>query len=179
MSETEFKVGDLIWWAKVGTERKTEACPVCNRTCKVTVILGTGERVVTPCDYCGSGFDGPRGFVEVDTFHAAPVQERIDEVRVEQTTTERRVEYRVASGWVIRPSDVHPDEATARAVAEEKARGMAEEEDRRLRWKKNGSLKKVSWLVGYHRREAAEARKKAAYHEERAATVKARGKETP
>jgi hypothetical protein len=61
-----FQIGELVWYAETHRTAKHVPCPVCFGTLVVTVVLGNGELILTPCRYCERGFEGPRGWVEGD-----------------------------------------------------------------------------------------------------------------
>jgi len=58
-----FKIGDVVYFASAGQRQVDIPCPVCFGKREVTLILGNGDSVELPCDYCGKGYDGPRGYV--------------------------------------------------------------------------------------------------------------------
>jgi len=60
-----YNVGDKVWHAAFKSIQVEKPCIVCYGEKQVTVILGNGDRVVTPCDYCGKGFDGATGVMRV------------------------------------------------------------------------------------------------------------------
>lgn len=177
----EFKVGDTAWYARSFPRLARETCPVCFGNRSVTVILGSGETVITPCDYCGKGFEGPRGFVE--EYDHEPRAERVTvrELRVEEDASGRSVEYGVGAGegtfWAKLGVDLFADEAGAAAAAAAKAAANAEAEEHRAAFRRRHAVKSATWAVGYHLREAKEHRRKQEWHEARAATLKARAKE--
>jgi hypothetical protein len=174
-AETKWKVGDEAWLPKRVPRDVRLPCPVCFGQKVVTVILGNGEAVQTPCDCCGAGFEGPRGYV-VDWTHDPAVERvRIIGVRCEEGEDTQETEYRIRDNGIARDADLFADEADALAAAKVRVAEQADWDDKRLRSKKDQTLKKASWLVGYHRRGAKECRRKAEYHDQRAALARARG----
>jgi hypothetical protein len=174
---SEFKVGDEAWLARWTPRQVTETCPVCAGNRSVTVLLGSGTPVITPCDYCGKGFEGPRGYVVEYAHEPKAERVRVREVRAQEDAAGRSIEYIVGEGCLARPGeDLFPDEASALAAAKVKAAAAEDDADERRRYRKNHAPRSASWVVGYHMREAKEHRRLIAYHEERAAILKARAK---
>jgi hypothetical protein len=133
------------------------------------VILGNGQAVETPCDYCNKGYDAPRGVVEEYELSALPPEARIVtgfEVRAD--------EVRIYLGCYVPKQDdcfaTYDEAVAAGAAAVEKLR--AHEAEQMVRSKENAT-KSYSWHVGYHLRNAKEHRRQAEYHEARAKACKA------
>ncbi len=168
----EFSVGDKVWWAKCQNECKIEPCPICFGKCVVTLILGNDERVQTPCDYCGKGWERARGYVQENYVWSSDAQEIvIDGKEVKEHNGVREVEYRYCS-YILRPTNTFKtkEEAEGRVlglVAEHEA-----EDKRRTEYTKEQGKKSYAWHVGYHKRCAARARKDLEYHEKKAITMK-------
>jgi hypothetical protein len=141
----------------------------------VVVTLGNGEHIGTPCDYCGKGWGGPRGFTVEWTPWPAVRRVTVDGKRIEERDGKREIHYS-AAGHGFDDGDLFEREEDAMARAHEKV--AAWEEDRRLgvRHTKNGVIRGASWAVGYHRRAAAEAAKQVEYHGRMAALAKVEAK---
>jgi len=164
MSDKLFGIGDAAW---VGTFHNhhpiREDCPVCFGKKEVTVILGNGDHVLTPCEYCRVGYGDPRGWV-TDRYESECSAEVVVITGVE-LSAEQPPRYR---------SDCHSYDAVfatreeALAYAERKRDEDVEQKaERKLRFKER-EHKSYSWHVGYHMREAIQLRKRAEYHEQRA-----------
>jgi hypothetical protein len=59
----QFEIGQKVFAACYRREGVRKPCPVCYGQTKVKLILGNEEEVILPCDYCGKGFDFPKGYV--------------------------------------------------------------------------------------------------------------------
>ena len=161
----QFSVGDTVWRPASGTMQVKKTCPVCFGKLHVTVILGDDSLVDTPCDYCGKGWDGPKGFEIVYEYAAKAEVDSIAEIRVTTTHQGQIQEYRLASGHMMSRVFASRDEAMAAADAE-RLKHDAEEEQRR-KWGKEQSEKSFSWHVGYHSSQIKEHRRRLEYHEAR------------
>ena len=59
-----YKIDDTILHARFDTHVSvTKKCPICFGNREVQLILGDGTHVKLPCDYCGHGYEEPRGVV--------------------------------------------------------------------------------------------------------------------
>ena len=167
-----FKIGDRVWLACYSTTDVRETCPICFGRREVTLILGNGDECRLPCDYCGKGYGGPRGYVVERRAAPHAMEYEIDSV----TTTASAVGY--GSGCTtLRGDDLFAteDEALARAAE------IAAEEQRRSEGRndfcKAESRKSFAWNAGYHTREAKRCREQAERHERMAKLCKAAAKE--
>ena len=70
----EYNINDTVWIAQCGTKQVRHDCPVCYGQLFVTLILGNGDEIRTPCDYCGKGYEGPKGYVLEYEWTAEPRQ---------------------------------------------------------------------------------------------------------
>jgi len=179
----QFKVGDRPWWAIY--ERLTNVeipCPVCYGTLEVTLVLGNGDEVRLPCDYCGKGYNGPKGYVHEYQAVAKAERVTIGRVTVTETASGQEREYRVAknvedgSCWMPAPEDLFETEAEANARATEKAEADRLEHETCAEYIKKKTHNSFSWNAGYHMREAKRHRHDIEYHERMAVICKARGK---
>ena len=176
MSEVEFKRGDVVYLATFDSKEVQKTCPVCFGQRCVTVILGDGTMVQTPCDYCGLGYGGPTGFVREWTREPLAEPCVIESVTV-RDTGRRIVEY--GSGhFTLDPRNTFPDQGSAMARAlERKAEYEKDEAERSDRGRAN-TAKKATWSIGYHMREAKRDRESAERHEARVVVLK-EGKKKP
>jgi hypothetical protein len=168
---SELKVGDEVWCAESQPREVRITCPVCFGKRAVRVILGDGTVVETLCDYCGRGCEGPHGWTMEYDRNPRAVLRRVTEVRARDTSSGREVQYLVDGGWCPSAEDVFADEASALARARVKAAEMEAADEEGRRRNKDGTVKHLSWTVGYHRREAKEHRRQIEYHESRAVQI--------
>jgi len=173
----EYKLGDLVWVASYESREGKEPCPVCFGKLVVTLILGNDERVVLPCDYCGHGFNEPRGYVTVYERLARVESAVITEVRARKTSTGIEYEYRGGS-WCLDASRVFGTEEQAQAHAEELAKAEQLCDETSPERVKRHVQHTYSWNAGYHLREVAEARKSMEYHGKMAKICKERSRDT-
>lgn len=173
MSGHRFKVGDVACVARYDIEEEQVPCPVCFGKLAVVVILGNGDRIETPCDYCGKGFQGPRGVVGEYCVRGRVEMLTIDAVESSETACGVQVEYR-SGPWILCESNTFAtrDEAEARA-AELEAEHKRKQETR-VEYIKKEVHKSFSWNVGYHMRVAKGLREQSEYHENKARLCKER-----
>jgi len=138
--------------------------------------LGNGDQVVLPCDYCGKGFDEPRGQIEDWELVAGAKRGVITRVHSESTMQGESVEYYIDNRCFREAEMCDTEEAAA-----EQAVVIAEREnDREMtqadRLKAN-KLKSFAWNAGYHLREAKKHRKDAEYHDKKAIVCQGRARE--
>jgi len=176
----KFNIGDIVYSASYGQKTKEVTCPVCFGKLKITVILGNGDSVETDCDYCGKGYEGPKGFIiEYDYIAEAKIF-FVDKIEVavgkdKETRTYYSMEpegYRCV--YYEDTCFANKDEALKAAIA---IKDKQEEEQRtQARYLKRDIHKSYSWNVGYHMREAKRNRRSMEYHEEQARLCKERVK---
>lgn len=175
----EFKRGDTVYLATYDPLEVQLPCPVCFGKRVVQVILGDDSVVETPCDYCRNGYSGPRGYVTTWDREARVEPVVIDAVVVEDGPV-RKVEYRTdarAGGYRLpSPDNLFADETSAIARANVLAAEYDEWEATRHDRGGKQAVKKISWSIGYHLRNAKESRRQAEYHEARAVVLKGREK---
>ena len=176
----KYKIGDTVYVANCGHRQIDIPCPVCFGKIRVTLILGNGESVSLPCDYCGKGFDGPRGYVSEYDYVAEAAARTITAANITLTDTGEKVEYRSGSSfsyYTLKEEDCYStfEEASATAVAVKEK--MIEEQNTRAEYIKEDIKKSFSWNAGYHLREAKRNRREIEYHERMAVICKERSKE--
>lgn len=167
--EIPFRIGDVLWQASNGSNNVKVPCPVCNGDLAVTVILGDGERVGVPCEACGKGFNGPRGYIE--EWQHDPAVSKFVIASIQSFHADRWCVNSETGGWgyfnELFPSE---DEAMARAVkncAEQHERNMQS----RQRHRKN--VKEAAWSIQYHRKQIADLERQIAWHQGRVSAKKA------
>jgi len=174
----EFKVGDIIYFPKCRHENITVTCPVCFGKRLVTLILGNEEAVELPCDYCGKGWDGPRGVVEeYELVIGAELFLITSKEITEDASGGRHVRYYSDHSTVINDELACATREEALDRAKEMKAELDEERRTRVEHIKKDVKKSFSWNAGYHLREAKRCRQQAEYHDERAKLCRAKGKE--
>ena len=173
-----YNVGDQVWWARCGTRQVTKTCPVCFGKLKVTLILGNDDTVILPCDYCGKGYEGPRGTVEEYEYLAEPEQTAIITVNTHESADGEKLEYHTVGGYYHDDgADLYNTREDAVAICTEIVQRKTLEESTRVESLKKHLNKNYSWNAGYHMRYAARYERDALYHKEKAVLCKARAKE--
>ncbi len=171
-AKTIYPVGAVVWWARCGVREVTRPCPVCFGKLTVTLILGNGEHVGTPCDYCGKGYMGPQGTETEHEWIASAEQATIHGVRTEQSGDKVSANYTTAAGFCFDDTEAFETKEEAEAKCAEKIEEHARENNRAATHRKEYNHKNYAWHVGYHRREAKRARDSLAWHEARAIVCK-------
>lgn len=172
----EYIIGDMVWWAHADTKHVTKDCPVCFRSRKVTVILGDGEHVETPCDFCGKGYEGPRGYIEEYEWVAAVKQVTIDRKEVHESNGERKIDYYNGQYQTLESNDIFAEKTGADARILEKIAEHEVEVARNIAVRKEYNTKSYSWHVGYHRREIKKAEKSIEWNSKKVTAMKALAK---
>lgn len=173
----EYKSGDTIWWARCGTKEIHPTCPICFGKRQVTLILGNDDHVITPCDYCGRGYEGPKGYIIEWEWVAEYEKTKISGVSIQERDGVRKIDYRIGSGYVAYPEDVFDTENEAKLRTEERVKEHNEELEKKLLQSKEYAHKTYSWHVGYHNFQLKEAQRKIEYHLARAINCKKLAKE--
>ena len=171
-----FKVGDLVWLAKCGTQEVTKTCPICFGKLTVSLTLGNGDTLELPCDYCGKGLAGPTGFVTEYEFVSNPECVEISSVILTNENGLETREYR-SNHWNLEVEDIFTSKEDATKRCEQKAAALSLEQATRAEYIKKDECKSYSWNAGYHLRCATSAARDLAYHQNMAAICKARSKD--
>lgn len=162
----EYKIGDKVWWAHCDTREVAYDCPVCFRKKKVTIILGDGSLIETPCDYCGKGYEGPKGYEKEWEWVAAPELITIDGVSVDERDGERNVRYSHCN-YSLYPEDVYDTQEEAQKRCEERSAEHAEQQKQNKHARAQSSHKSFSWHVGYSRKKIKELEREIEWHRAR------------
>jgi hypothetical protein len=172
----EFNVGDVVWWAKCGSSTMKEDCPVCFTKRKVVVILGNDEQVQVACDYCGKGFEGPRGFVQEQYKWHTEVRPVVIEAKsVSENGDGKKIEYR-GDHYSLDDTNIFTTREEAETRAQELISKHEIEEAKTLATRKEHNVKSYAWHVGYHKRCASKARNDLAFHESKVVAMAKRAK---
>ena len=170
-----YKVGDTVWYAKCGSFNVSEICPVCFGELKVTLILGNGDHVELPCDYCGKGYEAPTGCVTEHRFIAEPVLQTITRVEIISNMEGENREY-YSSYSILPEEDIFDNEKDAALRAAERAEKYNNDVKSRNFHVKGYSNKNYSWCAGYHLRNAKKCEEEAARHRRDAVICKEKAK---
>ncbi|MDD5375761.1 hypothetical protein [Acidithiobacillus sp.] len=171
------KVGDIFWSAHYGMSEVTKTCPVCYGKRCVTLILGNDDKIELPCDYCRRGYEEPRGTKTEYEFTSGAEQETVDEVRIEETSKGRKVEYLTFDHHVVREDEAYATKEEAEERCKQLIAERMHDEATRAEHIKANQAKSYSWNAGYHMREAKREEESAARHRARAKLCKERTKE--
>lgn len=162
-----FAIGDTYWRASGNARQVEMPCPVCAGKCRITAILGDGEHVSVPCDGCGLGYEGPRGYVAEWEQEPKAVRFVIESIHsMHNNEWQLLSEAGEHSGFL----ELFATEAEALAKATENAAAIHERVMASHCAKRKPE--KVGWTVRYHRRKIAELKKSLAWHEEKVQAVK-------
>lgn len=176
MNRPERKIGDMVWWARCETRGVRKPCIVCYGKLEVVLILGNGEQVNLPCDYCGKGYEGPKGYTDEYEYIAKPELVKMDSIQSNQTCEGTKNEYRY--GNYILNDDIIFD---SKEDAEEKCKEIAAKYEKDLVTEtehiKANVNKSFSWNAGYHMKNIKDLQRQIGYHESRMIACKQRVKE--
>ena len=170
-----FKIGDVIWVPDCGNKQKQVTCPICFGKLRVTLILGNGENVSLPCDYCGKGYEGPRGYVEEHDYVVEATPHTVTGKRSTMTKDGEAVEYHVGSDTcyrIFKPEDCFATREEAQKAAIAKKAQLDREQNERSEYLKHDQRKSYSWNAGYHLRAVKKAQQDIEYHSKMAQLCK-------
>lgn len=159
----EYNIGDKVWWATCETQEININCPICFGNKKVTLILGNGENVETDCDYCGLGFEGPRGFTKEYQRVSGAKEIAIAGKEVREDEKGRNVEYRYEN-YCLYNSNIFLTKEEAENRVSEMIKEYEDSEVKRLAYKNKANQTHYSWSIGYHRKRLKDAQKEVDYH---------------
>ena len=173
----KWKVGDEGWSADFGNQQKDVKCPVCFGKRQVTVILGDDTNVVVNCNYCGNGYEGPRGFVKEYEYCKDVKQVTITSVQTEETKDGIKQECGAMMGRCYEAGvTLFETKEEAEIEATKRAEKYQHDQDTRAIHIKKDQNKTYTWNAGYHMREAKRNRASADRHDQQAVICKARAK---
>ena len=162
MDKPPFQLGDTVYVVQGCRSVPVEkTCPVCFGKRCVTVILGNRELENVLCDYCGNGYEGPRGYV-VDHEPQSAVRQAII---TGASFTNHQWEFALDYGRTgIGESELYRDAESAEAARAKLMEEIKKEEVRMLTNRVNYSKTKLTWRVGYHRKRIRDLEREAEYH---------------
>lgn len=150
MDKPPFSLGDTVYVVQgCRSEPVEKTCPVCFGKRCVTVILGNGKLEDVLCEYCGKGYEGPRGYVVDHERQYAVRQAIITGVSFTNHKWEFALDYgRTGTG----ESELYRDEESAEAALAKLMEEIKKEEAGLLANRVNYSKANLTWRVGYHRK---------------------------
>ena len=166
-----YKVGDKVFWSRCGTRQVDVPCTVCFGKLYITLILGDGSAIELPCDYCGKGYNAPRGVISVYEYFETAEIRVIDEVRTNERNGFSSVEY-LSDSYYLDKEDIFDSEDDALKRCAFKTEQQRTEQETRTEFIKKDIKKSFSWNAGYHMREAKRLKESISYHEKRAIICK-------
>lgn len=151
MNKPPFQLGDIVYMVQGCRSVPVEkTCPVCFGKRCVTVILGNGKLENVLCEYCGKGYEGPRGYVVDYERHSVVRQAIITGVSFTNHKWEFALDYgRTGTG----ESELYRDAESAEAAA-------ACASTNRLNYSKTN----LTWRVGYYRKRIQDLEREAEYY---------------
>ena len=175
----QYHVNDTVWLARFNHEQVTKPCPVCFKTRQVTLILGNGDKVILPCNYCERGYIPPSGVITEYEYVAEARQIRITQVDSEETEDGTKYRYHSSPNYYHDDGNLLFDTAEEAQIKSLELKEKYEKEQlTRTENIKKSKHKSFSWNAGYHIGEAKRDRKSAEYHEKMAVICKERASES-
>lgn len=174
-AQSKFKVGDLVWNAHCTWLPVSQPCPICYEKREVTLILGNGDLVVLLCDYCGKGYEGPKGTVDEYEYVVEPEPVHITSITLEVSADKTVAKYHAGCRYYDE-ENLFPTKEEAMEKGKELKMVLEVGRDTRVECIKKSTSKSFSWNAGYHMREAKRSRKDAERHEKLAVICKARSR---
>ena len=169
MDKPPFQLGDTVYVVQGCRSVPVEkTCPVCFGKRCVTVILGNGELENILCEYCGNGYEGPRGYVVDHEPQSAVRQAIITGVSFTNHKWKFALDYGHTGAG---ESELYRDEASAEAARAKLMEEIKKEEASLLANRLNYSKTKLTWRVGYHRKRIRDLEREAEYHRKQLCVV--------
>lgn len=165
--EKEYKIGDKVWWATCDTLQVKVDCPICFKKGKVTLILGNGESVETPCDYCMKGFEYPVGYTNEWQRISGVKEIAITGKEITENEKGRKVEYRYSGeghNYCLYNDSIFDTKEEAENRVKEIIAEHEAQELLRLAHKKKSNQTHYSWSVGYYKKQIKDAQKNLDYY---------------
>ena len=159
--EQPFEIGQTFWRPLTNAEQVQIPCPVCAGHCRVKITLGSGEELWMPCDACGFGYEGPRGFIQEYTHE--PQVERFVIASIQSFTAPDEWYLRSETGVTTYWKNLYPTEAEALVVAQQSQIDQIEH-NLQARRRKKTDTSKHAWHVRYHREQIKKLERDLAYH---------------
>jgi hypothetical protein len=165
-----FAIGDETWLPAPASQQVRVECPACRGTRVITFLYGGNvdpERVNMPCEACGLGFDGPRGYIEEWVSQPGATKYVIAEVMgMRSRDGETEWEVRSTEGRTAYFKDLCATEAEALAKSSEMCN---EQEERNMltRQRHKAGVKKHSWSALYHKQQIKDLERQIAWHRSR------------
>lgn len=169
----EYNINDTVWIAQCGQKEVRHYCPVCYGQLFVTLILGNGDEIRTPCDYCGKGYEGPKGYVLEYEWVAEARQVTISNKTKREIDGKTEYDFSSYDAYFHEAYDTK-EEAEAKTL--ENIKNHKEDERKNIEWRKSHNHKTYSWHVGYSLKEIKEAKRKLDWHNARVIFMKNRSK---
>jgi len=169
----EYNIGDKVWIAQSGQKQVRYDCPVCYGQLFVTLILGNGDEIRTPCDYCSKGYEGPKGYVLEYEYVCESRQVTITDKTKQESSGETKCEYRSYDAYF---TEAYDSKEEADVKTSENIKEREEQERKNIEWRKSSNHKSYSWHVGYSIKEIKEAQRKLDWHNKRVIFMKNRAK---
>lgn len=169
----EYNIDDTVWIASCGQEEVRKDCPVCYGKRFVTLILGNDDEIKTPCDYCGKGYEGPKGYILEYEWVAEP--RRVTICNKTKREVNGKIEYDFGS-YDAYFHEAYDTKEEAEAKTLENIKEREESERKNIEWRKSHNHKTYSWHVGYSLKEIKEAKRKLDWHNQRVVFMGKRAK---
>ena len=168
----EYNIGDKVWWATCGQEQITIDCPICFRAKKVVLILGNGEKIEAPCEYCVRGFEEPKGFTNEYRLISEVKEIAITGKEVREDEKGRNIEYRYQNYCLCYGDSIFDTKEEAEVRVVQKIKEYEDSEVLRNAYRKKKNQTHYSWSVGYHRKRLKDAERDIAYHSRKITELK-------
>lgn len=160
----EYNINDKVWIAQSGQKQVRHDCPVCYGQLFVTLVLGNGDEIKTPCDYCGKGYEGPKGYVLEYEWVAEPRQVVITGKTKRENDGKTEYDFQSYDAYFHEAYDTK-EEAEAKTL--QNIKDHEEDLRKNIEWRKSHNHKSYSWHVGYALKEVKEAKRKLDWHNKR------------
>lgn len=173
----KYNIDDVVWYAFVGNRQVQKTCDICYGKLKVNLILGNGTIVELPCNYCGTSYESPRGYITTYEFVAEPKQVKISNINIEQTKTSEKITYYTDYGTIVNNNYIFDTKEEAEIRCNEIIKQEEIDEFAKTEHLKFNNNKSFSWNAGYHLKEVKKHKQQLEYHERKAIICKEKSKD--
>ena len=169
----KYKIGDVVWYAKVQCYEASEPCPDCFGQRALTVIKGDGSQVSIECAGCATGYEPAKGYIKYSAWRPDVAQTSITRIEMK---ADGSCEYGHGYSYSSQEDELCENEADAIRKAEERMAEHNAQEIARIHQKEKHN-RTWSWNAHYHRSCIKRAEKDLAYHTAKLSVAKVKAKE--
>lgn len=165
-AQPPFAFGQTIYVARADAHYgDLVPCPMCFGKLTCTLTLGNGESTPVECEFCGKGYDGPKGVVEKYGARSSVIESTVTGMSRDKFFDEgwcvngtAGVSERLSAGNVFTTrEEAESRRVVLHAQAEQQAQQNFESQFKKAK-------NHTTWSVGYHRKCLADLERQSEWH---------------